>query len=81
MIKSIPCDACKASGEIYNHVSGRYSKCRACQGEREIFPCDGFVSSGPAAMRNRPCNNCLATKRQHELLAELKAVQEQEINA
>lgn len=78
-INSIPCDSCKATGEIFNHVTGGYSKCRACQGECEIFPCDGFVSSGPSAMRNRPCNNCHATKHQHDLLAQLRAVQE--INA
>lgn len=76
MIKSIPCDVCKASGEIYNHVSDRYSKCRACGGEQEIFPCASFVSNGPTAMRNRPCNNCHATKHQHDLLVELNALQE-----
>lgn len=74
MIKSIPCDACKATGEIFNHVSDKYSMCRACRGEREIFPCAGFVSNGPAAMRNRPCNNCHATKRQHDQLSELNAL-------
>lgn len=78
-IESIPCDTCKSTGEIYNHVTGGYSKCRICKGECEIFPCDGFVSTGPSVMRNRPCNNCHATKRQHEQLAELRAIQE--INA
>lgn len=76
MIKSIPCDVCKATGEIFNHVSGRHSTCRACRGTTEIFPCERFSSTGHPAMRNRPCDTCHATKRQHDLLVELNALRE-----
>jgi len=73
-ITSIPCTSCKSTGQVINQFTKDYDTCRACRGEGEIFPCDTFTSRRPPAMRNRPCDNCHATERQHELLAELKEI-------
>lgn len=73
-ITSIPCTSCRAKGEIINQFNGNYEDCRPCRGMGEIYPCEQFFSRKPAAMRNRPCDNCHATERQHALLVELNEV-------
>lgn len=75
-IETIPCVPCVGKGTRYQNVTGNYIECKACEGSGEVYPCEAFTSSRPAAFRNRTCDNCHATEKQHELLAELKRVQE-----
>lgn len=75
-IETIPCVPCVGKGTRYQNVTGNYIECKACEGSGEVYPCEAFTSSRPAAFRNRTCDNCHATEKQHELLAELKKVQE-----
>lgn len=74
-IETIPCVPCLGKGIRYQNVSGRHIECDVCKGSGEVYPCESFSSARPAAFRNRTCDTCHATERQHELLAELKKVQ------
>ena len=75
-IETIPCVPCAGKGTRYQNVTGRDINCDACEGSGQVYPCEAFTSSRSTAFRNRTCDNCYATEKQHELLAELKKVQE-----
>lgn len=81
-IETVPCVPCAGQGVKRQQVTGKDIECKACEGKGEIYPCEAFNSVRPDAFRNRTCDTCHATEKQHELLAELKKIQEtEEVNA
>lgn len=67
-IESVPCVPCAGQGFKYEQITGHETTCRACLGAGEVYPCEAFSSTRPAAFRNRVCDGCHATERQHELI-------------
>lgn len=80
----IPCPDCRVNvakkgkpakfenkGEVYDQFKG-WVTCPTCQGEEEIQVCDDFNTQNPAPMKRTKCDQCHATKGQHELVAKYK---------
>lgn len=67
-IESVPCVPCAGKGIKRESITGVEHECKACEGSGMIFPCEAFSSSHPAVFRNRTCDTCYATEKQHELI-------------
>lgn len=63
----VSCDACSGKGFKINQFNENEETCRVCDGSGEVIPCENFNSDRPAAFRNRKCNGCHATEKQHKV--------------
>jgi len=64
---AVNCNACSGKGVKINQFNLNEDVCRTCDGSGQVIPCENFSSDQSPAFRNRKCNGCHATEKQHKV--------------